>query len=227
MRILGHGFEAGFAAAELPRLVGDREAELEREGGDVGRGEAEEAAQRREAEAVEAAEFVLERLAGGKAPPRRRQPRLRRLERCDARFGAAIGGERAGPAGACACVRALIWFPFLFPFGLSPSKPCLVFYAPQEGQGFDPSTGSGQAELSPNGEGAAPVAAPPATSIAAAAPAAARAAAPAAAASGTPTLAPSTARRVRLCLPAAMPEGPFLFAVNNIDRAGTRQGGLF
>lgn len=44
-RVGGQGFEAGLAAGELPGLVRDGEVEFQREGGEVGRGQAEQAAE--------------------------------------------------------------------------------------------------------------------------------------------------------------------------------------
>lgn len=113
------GGEAGLAALNLPGEIGERELELEGEGGDVRSRAAEEPAERGEAKAVEPPELLLQILAR-KGPPLLRKPSLRRLEPRHPSLRATVGGEGPGPAAAE--IRATHR-----PFGPSPSKASLCF----------------------------------------------------------------------------------------------------
>lgn len=158
------GGEAGFGVGELPGLVVDRALELQRERGEIGRGEAEQAAERGEAGPSRSSKRSSSGSLAGVGAALRRQALDRGAKGAEAGFGAAVAGQRAGPAGAGNGDMSLY---------VSPA--CLV-----SGAGGDPTSpvGTRNKYMSPIAQ--------------------------------APTPAPSNARRVRLCLAAAMPEGPFL-----------------
>jgi len=95
---MGDVYEAGVAALKLPRLIGDGEIQLQREGCEDRGRHAKQAAEGGEAVGVEVAEPFLERLHRGPFAPLRRQHRLLGLEGRHPRFRSAVGGEGAGPA---------------------------------------------------------------------------------------------------------------------------------